>query len=119
MLRTFTPLIVGAGRASGLRLRKSTGSLLVADWSGGGSCLVGDDHALYEGSLSDFTSHVPVTCSTSHGTQVTFQPSSGNLYYLLVPINGTREGSYGLYGNNVERPASAAACAPQEIATCE
>jgi hypothetical protein len=119
MLRTFTPLIVGAGRASGLRLRKSTGSLLQADWSGGGSCVTSDDHALYEGTLGDFTSHAPVTCSTSHGAQVTFEPSSGNRYYLLVPINGTREGSYGLDGDGVERPASTSACAPQEIATCE
>jgi hypothetical protein len=62
-----------------------------------------------EGALGDFTSHVPVTCATAPGHSWHFKPQAGNRCFLLVPINPTREGSYGLYGAGIERPASGAA----------
>ena len=86
-------------------------------WSGNASCNPSDtDHAIYEGTLGSFTSHVPVTCSTNNGHTWNFTPLAGNRYFLLVPINASKEGSYGLSGAGIERPVSAAACKPQLVA---
>ena len=40
------------------------------------------------------------------------------LYYLVVPNNGLREGSYGTGLQDAERPASSLSCLPQEIGSC-
>ena len=84
------------------------------------SCLAGDtDFEIYEGTVGDFTSHVPRFCSTAGGTTLTFPPSPGSTYYLVVPRNATREGSYGTDSNNVERPQGGVfACWDQAIDVC-
>ncbi len=105
-----------AGRASGLTLIK-VGPAVIAVWQA--SCLGTDDsHALYEGTLGDFTSHLPVTCSTGGGNSWSFTPLAGNRYFLIVPRNATREGSYGTRSNGSERQPSASACLPQLVAAC-
>ncbi|HXH28273.1 MAG TPA: calcium-binding EGF-like domain-containing protein [Candidatus Polarisedimenticolia bacterium] len=94
--------------------------------SGGGvtltwdpSCLATDtDYAVYEGVLGDFTSHQPRFCGTGGATTLSFLPQSDIAYFLVVPLNWVREGSYGLMSGNLERPPSAAACLPQLIAAC-
>ncbi len=117
MLRTAsTPASVGAGRAGAIDIAKA-GLGVTMSWTGTASCLVSDtDHAIYEGTLGNFTSHVPVTCTTAPGHSWNFTPQAGNRYFLLVPINATREGSYGAGVGGAERPISAAACAPQLVA---
>jgi len=74
------------------------------------------DHAIYEGAPGNFTSHVPITCSTAPAPSWNFTPQPGNRYFLLVPINATREGSYGLGAGGAERPVSGLACRPQLVA---
>ena len=116
MLRTTAPAPVAAGRSGSFDLVKS-GLGVTMFWSGAASCNAADtDHAIYEGSLGNFTSHVPVTCSTAPGHSWNFTPAAGNRYFLLVPINATREGSYGLGPGGAERPVSGLACRPQLVA---
>jgi len=45
-------------------------------------------------------------------------PGAGNRYYLVVPSDGTIEGSYGVDGDGNERTPSAAACFPPSFDTC-
>jgi hypothetical protein len=72
--------------------------------------------AIYEGSLGDFTSHVPVHCASVQGASLI--PRADDAYYLVVPRSLDFEGSYGKTSSGVERPASAAACRPQSILAC-
>jgi hypothetical protein len=83
------------------------------------SCMATDvDFGVYEGTLGDFTSHVPRVCSTSGATTATIVPGVGDMYYLVVPHNGSVEGSYGTDGVLAQRPASLTACYPQTIGAC-
>jgi hypothetical protein len=115
MLRTsMTP--AAAGRSGAIDLVKM-GDGVKMSWSGNASCNpIDTDHAIYEGALGSFATHLPVTCSTSSGHSWNFIPQSGNRYFLLVPINAIREGSYGLDSMGIERPVSDGACKPQLIA---
>ena len=76
------------------------------------------DYAVYEGTIGAFTSHQPRLCSTGGATTATLTPAAGNTYYLVVPSNGEREGGYGVRSDGTPRPASAAACAPQDPGAC-
>jgi hypothetical protein len=76
------------------------------------------DYEVYEGSIGDFTSHAPRLCSTAGATTATLTPAAGNTYYLVVPANGVREGSYGRRSDGFERPPGALACAPQDPGVC-
>ena len=101
-------LRIGAGPADDLTL----------SWEP--SCSDGDfDYAIYEGTLGDFTSHVPLTCSTAGQTTADFAPESGNTYYLVVPVNGMFEGSYGIASDGTPRPLAAVPCLPQLTGTCD
>lgn len=98
-----------------LRLGKQAGDLRLS-W--GSSCHTGDlSYGVYEGALGDFASHVARLCSSSQTTEV-LTPVSGNTYYLVVPANGTNEGSYGTDSGGIQRPQGGAACAPQSISAC-
>lgn len=81
----------------------------------GASCGGGTDYAIYEGTLGNYMSHVPVACSTSGLTSSTFPAPGHSTYYLVVPVVPGAEGSYGLRSNGTERPPSATACRPQQI----
>ncbi len=92
---------------------------ITLNWSP--SCLLpGDtDFGIYEGTVGDFTSHVPRFCSTGGATSRTFLAAAGNRYYLVVPRNATREGSYGTDSNSVQRPQGGVfACWDQAIDVC-
>ncbi len=102
----------------------ATGDLTLT-W--GGSCLASDtDFGIYEGNLGTFYNHTakPGWCSTGGALTATFPDPNPALsfYYLVVPRNGVREGSYGearpagTCGG--ERPAGIVQCLPQEIAMC-
>ena len=85
----------------------------------GASCDPADtDYEVYEGTLGDFTSHEPIACGTAGATTTTISPGSGDTYYLVVPHNGTSEGSYGMSSDFTERSAEAGACLPQSIGAC-
>lgn len=82
------------------------------------SCMTGDqDYNIYEGDIGNYASHTMLVCSTGGATMTTIGRPVGSKYYLVVPTNGFREGSYGLDYNG-ERPAGVATCLPQSIGSC-
>ncbi len=86
----------------------------------GASCLSSDrDYEVYEGVLGDFRSHAPSACSTGGATSFTLAPPAGSAYYLVVPRNAGREGSYGADSRNGSRPPSLSACLPQAVLVCQ
>jgi arylsulfatase A-like enzyme len=101
-----------------LTVNHGAGGDLVLTW--GASCDAGDgDYAVYEGALGDYASHAPLTCTTGGALSETVAPGAGNRYYLVVPANGAREGSYGSRASGLPRAPSTAACLPQTHAGCE
>ncbi len=117
------PMVLAAGRVpdgSGgppLSVARAAGGAVIVAW--GASCLASDtDYEVYEGWLADCSSHLPVACSTGGASSLTFIPQPGDRYFLAVPRNGSREGSYGLRSGGLERPPSTAACVPQQIGGC-
>lgn len=89
--------------------------------SWGASCVASDsDYEVYEGTLTDFSSHVSRTCSTGGATAWTLTPAAGSRYYLVVPRSVDREGSYGVDGAGAARAAAGLPCLPQALApACE
>ncbi len=101
------PLTVVSAGAGTLRL------------SWGGSCLSTDtDYEIYAGTIGTFSSYAPLTCSTAGATAMTITPAAGSQFYLVVPRNAAREGSYGIDSQGRERPAGAGACLQQAIGAC-
>jgi hypothetical protein len=97
-----------------LLVGKGAGNEIDLVW--GDSCLAGDtEYGVYEGALGSYASHLPVTCMTGGATNHSFVPSGGHRFYVVVPSNGSFEGSYGLSSAGAERAASAAACEPQSL----
>ena len=104
------------GRIVGLTATKSGGSITL-NWFP--SCSTADTgYIVYEGAVGSWYSHVPVGCVPIAATTSTFPASAGNRYYLVVPTNGTTEGSYGKNSASVERPVSTSACKAQSLGTC-
>ena len=107
----------GGAPAPPLMVEEAAGGTLRLMWSP--SCLPADsDYAVYEGTIGNFTSHVPLLCSTSGATAATIVPGAGSTYYLIVPHGGAVEGSYGRDSSSLERPPSAAACFPRAMVSC-
>ncbi len=108
------------GSAAGtvpLTLEKTAGSDLTLSWDD--SCTVwDDDYEVLEGDFGSWYSHVPVVCSTGGATTAAITPGAGDTYYLVVPTNGSIEGSHGLDGAGDERPQGLIACHGQLIAAC-
>ena len=89
---------------------------IALDW--GASCSGDDiDYAVYAGSLGEFESHQPLTCSSGGGRSFSLFVGA-DAYYLVVPQTLDFEGSYGLDSQGVERSSGPAACAAQAIASC-
>ena len=100
-----------------LDITDAGGGALRLVWSA--SCVTTDvDYEVYEGALGSFYSHGPIVCSTQGATAATIVPAPYDTYYLVVPANLRREGSYGLDSSGVERPAGARGCLPQAIGVC-
>jgi hypothetical protein len=107
----------GSGDANALTLAKSGATQIKLSW--GASCNPADgDYEVYDGAIGTFTARTPVLCSTSGARSATLTPAAGSRYYLVVPTNGTIEGSYGTNDDGVQRAASASACRPQAFAAC-
>ena len=99
-----------------LTLEKAGPGNVMLRW--GNSCRGSDTvYAVYEGTLGNFTSHVPRNCNV-FDTFMGLTPGVGNRYYLVVPSDTAIEGSYGRDGNGNERPQGAAACYPQSVGSC-
>ena len=99
-----------------LMIGKAAGGDLSLSW--GASCNGEDlNYEIYEGRLGNFTSHEPILCSTGGSTSQTITPGPRDTYYLVVPRNELREGSYG-FGGPGERGQGASACLPQGVGAC-
>lgn len=107
----------GAGRVAGLRVGKASPTSLQLSWQP--SCSPDDDdYAVYDGTLGQFTTHTADLCSTAGATTAGLSMPAGNRYFLVVPIDGGEEGSYG-ESASMERPAGRVTCGPQNVApTC-
>lgn len=99
-----------------LTLQPIGGGTLGLAW--GASCGAANDYEVYEGALGTFGSYAPLLCTTSGSTNAVITTSSGGRFYLVVPRNGTNEGSYGKDGTGTERPPSAFPCLPQTLGGC-
>lgn len=93
-----------------------SGSDVSLSWSP--ACGPATDYAVYEGEIGFPTSLVQRLCSTGGATTAVVTPSAGDRFYLVVPVSGGKEGSYGRSSDGAERAPAATACAPQQIATC-
>jgi hypothetical protein len=122
----FDPPAQGAGRVPDgdevpgqqLAVTKESNGEITLDWAA--SCLGSDnDYEVYEGDLRTRDSHTELFCSTGGATTITFAPSDGQRYYLIVPTDGVDEGSYGTDGTGTERPIGTTSCLPQQIAACQ
>ena len=93
-----------------LSVERMAGGELALDWES--SCQQTDnDYAVYEGTVGDFTHHVPVVCGTGGVTMATVSPASGDTYYLVAPFkSNAHEGSHGLLSNGSERPTESPTC---------
>lgn len=110
---------VPGGRTSGLIVEKGAGDEVTLTW--GPSCSAADsDYGVYEGQLGNWYSHAPVAglCSTGGNTMATFDASTGNRYFLIVPNDGATEGSYGEDSDGIERPVGAGPCDVQSLGNC-
>jgi hypothetical protein len=100
-----------------LTAAKATAGQITLSW--GASCVVSDgDYGVYEGALGDFTSHAPVLCSSGGSHFATFLPQAGNTYYLVVPNDGSLEGSYGFTSESTARGQGASACLTKSFGGC-
>ena len=85
------------------------------DW--GPSCGAGSDYSVHEGMIGNWYSHDKRLCTTNRATAVTLTPGVGSSYFLIVPVDLTREGSYGIDSSGSERPRSISTCRPANDAT--
>lgn len=120
--QTFDPAlghVPNGGDSPGqpLLLDKLAGGDLGLSW--GQSCIGGiSDYSIYSGSIGDFGSHMSITCSTDGATSRSVDSTPGSAYFLVVPTNGVREGSYGNSSFGV-RDQGPAACRAQAVTACE
>jgi len=88
------------------------------------------DHTIYWGDLGNVAAGVysGAQCSVGNAGTVSFDPGTGDVFFLVVANNGTAEGSYGRYrmldGTEAERPedlGTPACDVPQDLGgvTCE
>lgn len=100
-----------------LTVDRAAGDQIALRW--GSACGPGGtDFEVYEGILGNFSSHTPRFCSTGGAMTKTLVPAGPATYYLVVPRSASREGSYGRKSDGAERSQGAAACLPQESASC-
>jgi len=112
-----TTVDVDSGEADALTVNKAAGTVQL-DWTA--SCNgADDDYGIYQGTIGGlFDDHASVTCTTSGATSHALSTPGGNVYFLVVPKNALREGSYGKGSTGVERSTGSGACETQTIGTC-
>ena len=121
----FTTTAPGSGRVPDggaipgipLTVAHAAGGDLRLSW--GASCATTDtDYEIYAGTIPDYGRYSPILCSTGGLTSTVLTPSAAGQFYLVVPRNAGREGSYGTAGSGTERPPGTGACLQQSIAAC-
>lgn len=77
----------------------------------------GQVYEIYEGTIGTWYDHGAVECGTTALVHE-YEPAAGDRYFLVVPRNGTLEGSYGRDAAGLERPRSTAACTAEQDLGC-
>ena len=98
-----------------------SGSDILFTWSAAKTTCNPTTYEIYRGTLGSYYSHAALTCDTSgltNWTNTSGLLDANNYYYLIVPANATKEGSYGLNSSNGEIPQAATACLPQDLTAC-
>lgn len=96
-----------------LRIGRLPAGQLELTW--GNSCSNTDDnYGVYQGFLGAWYSHFSQTCATN-GLTATVSTDMFDRYYLVVPNDGTQEGSYGRDSAGEERPQGGGACDTQSV----
>jgi len=112
-------VVLGPGEATQLRLSRAAGAMdpVTLDLGWEASCTGGaSDYAIFEGTLGDWDSHVEIDCSDDGGDlEESVLSAAGDRYYLVVPLSGSSEGSYGLDSQGGERPTGLAVCRPRYL----
>lgn len=109
-----SPGRVPKGGATGipLTIRKNATNPANLDLDWGPSCGAGSDYSVHVGAIGTWYSHDKLLCTTQGATAATITPGALNSYFLIVPLDRTREGSYGANSNGSERPPSISTCRP-------
>jgi len=107
-------------RGTALKITKNgpVPTTLTLTW--GRSCGPGAaDYSVHVGTVGTWYSHRRALCTTANATSASVSVPTGNHYYLIVPLSGTQEGSYGCDSQGHERPVSTVTClATQNTAAC-
>lgn len=108
------------GVSDGLTVNKDASQNLVLAWNA--DCGGTTTYGIYRGDLlSGYSSIAPEPgfCSVAGTTATIPQGSNAADFFLVVPNNGTDEGSYGTTSSGARRVPSATACFPQgTVAAC-
>jgi hypothetical protein len=94
-----------AGTPMTVRRGGSPGDVII-DWQP--TCNA-SDHAIYFGTLGNFTSYVQAECNAGTAGSWPVTPPGGDIFWVVVGVNGANEGSYGEYGGGGERPSDGGA----------
>lgn len=106
-----TALSGTAFAGTALTVSKDPYGRLTLAW--GASCVAtDDDFAIYQGTIGNFQSHVPVQCSTGGASTATIPTAPGDVYFLVVPNDGYYEGRYGSTSTGTEIQAGPTRCYP-------
>jgi hypothetical protein len=65
-----------------------------------------DDHAIYFGTLREFSTYTFAVCDAGMGGTFGLVPPDGDLFFVVVGQSGVLDGSYGYTSNLAERPAA-------------
>ena len=90
----------------------------VLTWNAPGGLCLTDGYQIYRGTLPfESYNHYALSCFINSTTYTdSFAPDS--YYYLVVPDNATREGSYGTNSYGDERPQALIPCKLQDTSPC-
>jgi hypothetical protein len=78
----------------------------------------GQDYAVYQGTLGDWSNLTSVTCTTGQARSQLIETDDVDLFWLVVPQNSANEGSYGLSSSG-ERAPAVVPCRPQAVGACQ
>jgi hypothetical protein len=73
---------------------------IVIDWQ---TTCDAHDHAIYFGSVGNYTSYIDAVCDAGISGSRSVIPPGGNVFWVVVGVNGLMEGSYGVDSDGVER----------------
>jgi hypothetical protein len=106
--------------AATLRASRVTADVVRLNWGIAPCAPRPHDFGIYEGAIGNWGVHDSVDCHDDAGNLIeTVTTALGDRYFLVVPFNFGREGSYGLDSAGVERSRGSFTCAgDQSLVVC-